>query len=92
MESAESVLWVKGGTDATKLASTIAHEVYEKKKEVVLRAIGAAAVNQTVKAIAIASGYAAPRGFFLCSRFAFTDVDMPDGTVTGMVFHVLVNH
>lgn len=86
----EAVLWVKGSTSAPDLASTIAHKVYEGHK-VILRAIGAAAVNQTCKAVAIASGMAAPRGFVLSMRPGFTDVDMPDGTVTAMVFRILTN-
>lgn len=86
----EAVLWVKGSSSATALAATIAHGIYDGKK-VVLRAIGAAAVNQTVKAVAIAQSYVGARGFVLSMRPGFTDVEMPDGTVTAMVFRILTN-
>ena len=90
MDAEEAVLRVKGGSDPTALASTIAHGVYDGKK-VVLRAIGAAAVNQAVKAVAIAQNYVGARGFVLSMRPGFTDVGMPDGTVTAIIFKILVD-
>lgn len=90
MESDESILWVKGSSSATALASTIAHGIYDNKK-VVLRAIGAAAVNQTVKAVAIAQSYVGARGYVLSMRAGFTDVEMPEGTVTAIVIRVLTS-
>lgn len=89
MESEEEVLKVKGSTSATSLAATIAHGVYEGKK-MSLRAIGAAAVNQAVKAVIIAQGYVAARSFILSMVGGFTDVDMPDGTVTAVVLKLKV--
>jgi stage V sporulation protein S len=84
----ETTLWVKGSTAPDALASAIAHGIYDGKK-IVLRAIGAAAVNQAVKAAAIAQNYVGARGFILSMRPGFTDVEMPDGTVTAMVFKIL---
>lgn len=86
----ETVLWVKGSSSPTALASTIAHGIYDGKK-ITLRAIGAAAVNQTVKAVAIAQSYVGARGFVLSMRPGFTDVTMPEGTVTAMLFRILTN-
>ena len=93
----ETVLRVKGASSATALASAISHGVYDGKK-VVLRAIGAAAVNQAVKAVAIAQSYVGARGLTLSMRPGFTDVAMPDiknpgemVDVTAMVFRVFTN-
>lgn len=87
---AEVIMWVKGSTDTTALAATVAHKIYDGEK-VVLRAIGAAAVNQTVKAIAIAQSYVGARGIIISMRPGFADVEMPDGTVTAIVFRILIN-
>ena len=84
----ESVLRVKGSSSATALASAISHGVYDGKK-VVLRAIGAAAVNQAVKGVAIAQSYVGARGIILSMRPGFTDVVMPDGIVTAVVIRVI---
>lgn len=86
----ETVLWVKGSSSPTALASTIAHGIYDGKK-VSLRAIGAGAVNQSVKAVAIAQSYVGARGFVLAMRPGFTDVDMPEGTVTAIVLKILTS-
>ncbi|TKK84712.1 stage V sporulation protein S [Herbidospora galbida] len=81
------LLKVSGKSDAPKLASAISHAIYEGK-EVFIRAIGAGAVNQTCKAMAIAQGYVGPRGLSLTFRPAFTIIQMDDGEVTGLVFQV----
>lgn len=49
----ESLLRVKSSSSPASVASALSHAVYDNKT-VVLRAIGAGAVNQAVKAIAIA--------------------------------------
>ena len=66
-------LKVGAGTNAQSLASAIAHAVYAQRR-VVLRAVGAGAVNQAVKAVAIARGYVAPNGFDLSMRPGFANV------------------
>jgi stage V sporulation protein S len=77
----ETLLRVSGGTSAHDLAAAISHGVYDSKR-VVLRAIGAGAVNQAVKAVAIAQSYVGSRGLVLSVRPGFTAVKMPDGTET----------
>lgn len=74
----DDVLKVAASSPPATLASAIAHAVYDSKP-VVLRAVGAGAVNQAVKAIAIAQSYVAPRGITLTCRPGFTDVIMGDG-------------
>ena len=73
-----SILRVSSTSNSSKLASAIAHAVYEAQ-HVALRAIGAGAVNQAVKAIAIAQGFAGQRGIVLYMRPGFDTVTMPDG-------------
>ena len=73
----EECLKVGGNTSAQSLASAIAHAVYAGKKPV-LRAVGAGAVNQAVKAVAIARGYVAPQGFDLTMKPGFQNVDGHD--------------
>jgi stage V sporulation protein S len=87
MANDETILRVKGSSSATALASAVAHGIYDGKN-MSLRAIGAAAVNQAVKAVAIAQSYVGARGLTLSMRPGFTDVEMPDGTVTAVVLRI----
>lgn len=49
-----------------------------------MQAIGAGAINQAIKAIAIARGFVAPSGVNLVCIPAFTDVDVEGETRTGI--------
>ena len=62
--------------------------VVREKGEVVLQAVGAAAVNQAVKAIAIARGYVAPSGIDLISIPAFAEIDIDGEQRTAIRFVV----
>lgn len=87
----EAVLRVKASSSASSLASAISHAVYDSKK-VTLRAIGAGAVNQAVKAIAIAQSFVGPRGIVLYCRPGFTTVTMKDNeNISAMVFKVFAS-
>jgi stage V sporulation protein S len=84
----ELILRVSTSSSARSLAAIISHGVYDGKK-VVMRAVGAGAVNQAVKAAAIAQGYVGPRSITLMLRPGFTTVTMPDGKeVSAMVLKV----
>jgi stage V sporulation protein S len=85
----EIILRVGSKTPVPELASAISHGVYDNKS-VLMRAIGAGAVGQAVKALAVARGYVAPRGFDLALVPGFVDIKMPDGTVTGLNLKVFV--
>lgn len=83
------VLRVKAGSDARKVGSAVAHSVFEKKN-VVLRAVGAGAVNQAAKAVAIANGWTGPRGERLAMIPGFADVEGRDGgTISALAFQVI---
>ncbi len=83
----EPFLRVSAGSNPQSVASAIAHAIYDKK-EVKLRAVGAGAVNQAVKTIAIARGYVAPRGMDLSCIPGFTTIESRDGEISAIVFAI----
>ena len=83
----ENYLRVSGGSSAQQVGSAIAHALYENPV-VKLRAVGASAVNQAVKAIAIARGYVAPRGLDLVCKPGFTSIESREGTISAIVFTI----
>lgn len=87
--SEDQPLRVGAGSNPQSVASAIAHAVYEHKT-VRLRAIGAGAINQAVKGIAIARGYVAPRGYDLVCKPGFTTVNSRDGEVSALVFVISI--
>lgn len=89
-EQEDKFLRVSAGSNAQSVGSAIAHALYESPT-VKLRAVGASAVNQAVKAIAIARGYVAPRGLDLTCRPGFTTVDSRDGQISAIVFTISVS-
>lgn len=84
----DNVLRVKSSSAAPQLASAISHAVYDNK-EVYLRAIGAGAVNQAIKAIAIATSYTAARAVRIACIPGFATVEMGDGAkISAVVLRV----
>ena len=83
----EDYLRVSNSSNPQSVASAIAHAIYESR-QVKLRAVGAGAVNQAVKAIAIARGYVAPRGLDLTCKPGFTTIDSRDGEISAIVFAI----
>ena len=83
----EPFLRVSAGSNPQSVASAIAHAVYDSRT-VKLRAVGAGAVNQAVKAIAIARGYSAPRGLDLTCKPGFTTIESRDGEISAIIFTV----
>lgn len=89
-EKEDGFLRVGAGSNSQAVGSAIAHALYESP-QVKLRAVGASAVNQAVKAIAIARGYVAPRGLDLNCRPGFTTVESRDGNISAIVFTISVS-
>lgn len=87
VSSEEPFLRVSAGSNPQSVASAIAHAIYENK-HVKLRAVGAGAVNQAVKAIAISRGYVAPRGLDLVCVPGFTTIESRDGEISAIVFAI----
>jgi stage V sporulation protein S len=87
MTTEEQILRVGAGSNPQSVASAIAHSVYETRG-CKIRAVGAGAVNQAVKAIAIARGYVAPRGMDLSCIPGFTTIESRDGEISAIVFAI----
>lgn len=83
----EPLLRVSANSNPQSVASAIAHAIYDARA-VKLRAIGAGATNQAVKAIAIARGYVAPRGLDLTCKPGFTTVASRDGDISAITFAI----
>jgi stage V sporulation protein S len=86
----EPFLRVSAGSNPQSVASAIAHAIYDNR-QVKLRAVGAGAVNQAVKAMAIARGYVAPRGMDLVFVPGFTTISSRDGEISALIFTVTVS-
>lgn len=69
------VLKVRSQSDPNKVAGALAGTVREQGKAE-LQTIGAGALNQAVKSIAIARGFLAPSGVDLVCYPAFVDVEV----------------
>ncbi|HKL74481.1 MAG TPA: stage V sporulation protein S [Halanaerobiales bacterium] len=69
------VLKVSSKSSPNKVAGALAN-VLRERNNAELQAIGAGALNQGVKAVAIARGFVAPSGMDLICIPAFTDVEI----------------
>jgi len=76
-------LKVSSKSKSSSVAGAIANALKETK-EIEIQAIGAGALNQAIKAIAIARGYVAPLGKDLYCIPAFTDIDINGENRTGI--------
>lgn len=77
------ILKVAAKSDPAKVAGAIASGI-EKDGIAELNSIGAAAGNQTTKAIAIARGIMAPKGYNLVCEPGFTTIVIDGVERTGM--------
>lgn len=81
------MLQVASSSQPASVAGAIAGLIREDKL-CELQAIGAGAINQTIKAIAIARGYLAPSGIQIVSVPSFQDVIIRGEERTAMRFKV----
>lgn len=81
------MLQVASSSQPASVAGAIAGLIREGKL-CELQAIGAGAINQTIKAIAIARGYLAPSGIEIVSVPSFQDVEIRGEERTAMRFRV----
>ena len=77
------VLKVSSGSNPNSVAGALAGVIRESDQAEV-QAIGAGALNQAIKAIAIARGYVAPGGHDLGCIPAFTEVEINGSDRTGI--------
>jgi len=80
-------LKVSSKSDPKAVAGALAAVIREEKK-VELQAVGAGAVNQTIKAIAISRGYVAPNGMDLIMIPAFVEIEIDGEERTAIKFLV----
>lgn len=83
-------LKVAGGSNPHSVGGSIAKNIQEGK-DVVISAIGAGAVNQAMKAVAIARSFSAQSGKDLLLRVGFEDVIIDNEQKTAMKFVVVVD-
>ncbi|AWZ48654.1 stage V sporulation protein S [Hathewaya limosa] len=81
------VLKVSAKSNPNSVAGALAGVVRENKIAEI-QAIGAGAINQAVKAIAIARGFVAPSGMDLVCVPAFTDIEINGEERTAIKFIV----
>lgn len=83
------VIKVSCSTPTKQLAGCLATCI-ENKERVELRAVGASAVNQMMKAVAITNGIVATKGYTALIRPAFDDFEENGETKTAIVAKVVV--
>lgn len=87
-------LKVSSKSDVKKVAGAIAKSVRNRNKngkeneEISIQAIGAGAVNQTVKSIGIAREYLNPEGFDISTTINFTNVEFNGNKETAIKFNI----
>lgn len=69
------ILKVSSKSNANSVAGALAN-VFRDKGVVEIQAVGAGAINQAIKAIAIARGFVAPNGKNLVCIPAFSDISI----------------
>ncbi len=80
-------LKVSSKSNPTSVAGAIAGGIRETGR-VEMQAVGAGAINQAVKAVAIARGFVAPAGVELICVPAFSDINIQGEERTAMKFIV----
>lgn len=79
------ILKISSKSNPNAVAGAIA-ELLKENSKIEMQAIGAGAVNQAVKAIAIARGFIAPMGVDLVCIPAFAEVEVEGEDRTGIKF------
>ena len=72
------IIKVSSKSVSQKVAGSIANAFREGNKSIEIQTVGAGAINQAIKGLAIARGYVAPLGINLICTPAFYDI-MIDG-------------
>ena len=88
----EDILKVSGNLDkgySSKMAGAIAGALDESSDhKIAIQGVGAAAVNNAVKAICIARGYKASQGYDIICVPGFTDIEIDGEQRTAMRFYI----
>ncbi len=84
------ILKVSSKSNPNSVAGAIAG-ILKENTQVEMQAIGAGAVNQSVKAIAIARGFVAPSGNNLVCIPAFVDIEINEEKRTAIKFIIKIS-
>jgi stage V sporulation protein S len=86
-QNEDTILRVSASSPPQSVAAAISKCISDSHRYPTLRAIGHGAVGQTVKALAIARGYVAPRGVDLAFVVGFDTIENDEGKeISAMVF------
>jgi stage V sporulation protein S len=89
--SNDGVMRVSGSSPSQAVAFSIQRVIFNEVRMPVIRAIGAGAVNQACKGIAIARGMVAVRGLDLICAIGFDNITNDQGEeISSMVFRLSV--
>jgi len=86
-ESGVQTLKVSSKSNPNSVAGALAG-ILKADREVEIQTIGAGALNQAVKAIAIARGFVAPTGLDLICTPSFAEIEIAGETRTAIKFYV----
>ena len=84
------VLKVASSSNPSSVAGALVKNMQEGK-EVELLAVGAGAINQAVKAVAIARGYVSPQGVDITIKPGFEDVEIEGKKKTAVKLIVIAS-
>ncbi|MFE5853240.1 stage V sporulation protein S [Streptomyces sp. NPDC056500] len=79
---------VKSVTPPPELGSAIAHAI-KAGHQVILKAVGAGAINQSVKSIPIAQSFVASFGTHLTEEISFFRTTTPEGELLGIAIRIM---
>jgi stage V sporulation protein S len=84
-----NLMRVGAGSPPHQVAASIRVVICDENQMPTIRAVGAGAVNQACKAIAIARGYVAPRGIDLAVTIGFDTIIGDDGEeISSQIFRL----
>ena len=81
---------VSSSSKPSKVAGALT-SLLREHKSVQIQVIGAASLNQAMKAIAIARGYIAPGGYEIYCIPSFYDLTIDDQVITYLILNVEMN-
>lgn len=86
-----NLMRVSASSSPQAVAGSIRALIFEENQMPMIRAIGAGAVAQTCKGIAIARGYVATRGYDLAVTIGFDTIVGENGTeISAQTFHLFM--
>jgi stage V sporulation protein S len=87
----EVTIRVRTNSPVQQVANSIRIAIFEEHKMPIIRAVGAGAVNQACKGIAVARGLVATQGLDLGCNIGFTNVmNDQNEEITAQTFHLFV--